>query len=182
MIDRDKRTSSADKFMGAHTILHEGDPYMTRYWFWRLRVHVFHRGDKDTDPHDHPWDFWTFPLTSYVEDVWYNDGGIQIVNDRVSPVLNRRREVVRAWRWNKRLAEHTHQVLGTFEGWQRDTVAEGRAVPEPRPLIGKRKIVTIVWRGAPGRRWGFWKKREGLWCWQDWKTYVLKGGRNQPCE
>ena len=58
------RTTSAGKFRGWHTIITDGSKYMTRVWFGRLRVHVFYRGDADADPHDHPWDFWTFPLTS----------------------------------------------------------------------------------------------------------------------
>ena len=28
----------------------------------QLYLHIFHRGDQDRCPHDHPWDFWTFPL------------------------------------------------------------------------------------------------------------------------
>jgi len=41
-ISQDKQVSSQDKLFGAHTIIHEGEPYMTRFWFWRFRVHIFH--------------------------------------------------------------------------------------------------------------------------------------------
>lgn len=67
------QTSSAGRFMGKSVIYGKEDehatPYMTRYWIGRLRLHIFHRGDQDPDCHDHPWDFWTFPLTPYVEEV-----------------------------------------------------------------------------------------------------------------
>lgn len=48
---------------------HDGSPYLTRWYVWPRResdeerstpfgvyIHYFHRGDKDRDPHNHPWD------------------------------------------------------------------------------------------------------------------------------
>jgi hypothetical protein len=53
---------------------HDGTPYLTRWYVWPrgrqgesreiverdtpfgVYVHFFHRGDKDRDPHNHPWD------------------------------------------------------------------------------------------------------------------------------
>lgn len=32
-----------------------------------LRLHKFYRGDNDRAPHNHPWGFITFPLSSYIE-------------------------------------------------------------------------------------------------------------------
>ena len=68
-----KQTSSAGRWWGRSVIYGKEDehatPYMTRYWIGRLRLHIFHRGDQDPDCHDHPWDFWTFPFTPYVEEV-----------------------------------------------------------------------------------------------------------------
>src|SRR5690606_161477 len=68
-----KQTSSAGRFWGKSVIYGKEDdhatPYMTRYWIGRLRLHIFHRGDQDPDCHDHPWSFWTFPFTPYVEEV-----------------------------------------------------------------------------------------------------------------
>lgn len=82
------------------------DPYMTRVWIGRLRLHIFHRGDGDPDPHDHPWDFWTFPLTSYVEEVTTCDP-----QGHHSTV----RQVVRGWRLHHRPGTHTHRVLGRLD-------------------------------------------------------------------
>lgn len=169
----------AEPFFSFHTI-GDGSPYMTRLLIGRLRLHIFHRGDGDPDPHDHPWSFWTFPLTSYVEEVtaqsfdaWPQPGDVWRIEAQAQPesaghqflVYQR---VVPAWRLHHRKAEHLHRVLGRWTGrnWEFDT---GR-------------IVTLVWRGKGGRRWGFLKTRDGRTCWQHWKEYVLRGGKHAPCE
>jgi len=164
----------AEPFFSFHTI-GDGSPYMTRLLVGRLRLHIFHRGDGDPDPHDHPWSFWTFPITAYVEevtaqtlaewpqagDVWRVErwtGGDDLVFQRVVP----------AFRLHHRPAEHTHRVLGRWSG-QDWGVTTGR-------------IVSLVWRGKGGRRWGFLKTRDGRTCWQHWKEYILRGGKHAPCE
>lgn len=73
-------------------------PYLTRVVLGRLRLHVFHRGDADPDFHDHPADFWTFPLVSYVEQYLDSEGVPQT------------REV-RAFRLHRRRAEFAHRVV-----------------------------------------------------------------------
>lgn len=73
-------------------------PYLTRVILGRLRLHVFHRGDADPDLHDHPADFWTFPLVSYVEEYLDKAG-------------ERRTRVVRAFRLHHRRAEFAHRVV-----------------------------------------------------------------------
>jgi hypothetical protein len=64
----------------------------------QLRLNIFHRGDKDPWPHDHPWDFWTFPLRGrgYLETVL-----------RFSRL---EQQTVPGFRWTRRLAEHAHLV------------------------------------------------------------------------
>lgn len=54
----------------------EGDPYLDRLrivqtpWFG-VYLHHIHRADRDRDPHDHPWSFWSMPLCGgYQERVW----------------------------------------------------------------------------------------------------------------
>lgn len=38
-------------------------PYLTKIRVWPgYYLHLFWRMDFDLDWHDHPWDFWTFPL------------------------------------------------------------------------------------------------------------------------
>lgn len=47
-----------------------GEPYLTRYkllWIpilgWKVWLHHIHRSDESSDLHDHPWWFWSIPLT-----------------------------------------------------------------------------------------------------------------------
>lgn len=156
-----------DSFLGIQTI--HGDeeerrtPYMTRVWFGRLRFHIFHRGDADPDCHDHPWDFWTFPLTSYVEEVaehvW--------MSGPLPMQYHLRRHVIRAFRLHYRPASHCHRVIGRWSGRGEETQA-GR-------------IYTLVRRGRSNHHWGFLKNREGQWCWTPWRDYILGGGKTTPC-
>lgn len=115
----------------------DGSPYLTRISLtpetrWgRLMLQIFHRGDPDPDPHDHPWDFWTFPLVGYVEEVMKGDGSI------IWPVL------VDHWQWHYRPCYYAHRVL--YAQWS-----------SRRPRNLTRRIVSIVWRGPYVRDWGFW--------------------------
>lgn len=169
-----KQTSSAGRWWGRSVIYGKEDehatPYMTRYWIGRLRLHIFHRGDQDPDCHDHPWDFWTFPFTPYVEEVVI-DHRAEFWPDIKVEV---KRQIVPAWRLTFRPAEHTHRVLGRLE-------AQDRKPPLPHVDIRK-PIVTLVWRGKDRRKWGFFKHRDGKWCWVHWKSYVFGGGKSAPCE
>jgi hypothetical protein len=165
-------------------------PYLTRFWLGRLRLHVFHRGDADPDCHDHPWNFWTFPLTSYVEEVVrgltigeINTGEFRADNWNGGRIVERK--IVPALRWSFRAAEHTHRVLGRFDEWATLELASagfiagsGRVAPQVKPG----RIVTIVWLGRSRRKWGFLKNRDGRWCWMPWRDYVLGTGKHAPCE
>ncbi len=134
-----------------------GSPYLTRLTWGRSRLHVFHRGDSDPDPHDHPWAFATFPLTSYVEEV----------TERTGDAWTTRREVVHAFRLHLRAATYLHRVLGRWAG-RGTEVAAGR-------------IVTLVRRSGDDRDWGFLRVRGPHACWTPWRTYVLEGGKEAPC-
>ncbi len=165
--------SSSDNFAGISTIwgkeAEANTPMLTRMWFGHLRLHIFYRGDQDPDCHDHPWDFWTFPFHSYVEEVIY----YPIEGPHMQLV---RREVVRAWRLHFRKAEHTHRVLGR---WRGDTFGPA---PVPSYYRNDHRVVTLVWRSADKRKWGFWKLREGRLCWVPWREYIRGNGKNAPCE
>jgi hypothetical protein len=172
--------SSEEKWFGKHTITHDGKPYMTRWWIGRLRLHFFHTGDPDRDHHDHPFDFWTFPLTPYVESVVagfdYTDMVVRL-------------QVVPAWCWSFRRAEHTHRVLGRYSG-KAMGIHSGTVFECPPEIVNKtpafdpqfdaRRVVTIVWNRPRRRHWGFFKNRDGVWCWQYWREHY-NGGRDQPC-
>lgn len=165
--------SSAGRWAGISTIWGADTPdrpevpYMTRIWIGSLRLHIFHRGDADPDCHDHPWDFWTFPLNSYVEEV------VTPIRQAVAegypqpePKFGTFKQMVEAWRWTFRPAEHCHRVLG----------------PVRRHWLWGEKIVTLVWRSKARRSWGFLKHRDGRWCWQAWRDYVYHGGKSAPCQ
>ena len=172
--------TSLGKLFGRSTIYgragEHDTPYMTRIWFGRLRLHIFHRGDQDPDCHDHPWNFWTFPLTSYVEEVVTPSVAANYQNSDRSASVNRRVseryvQVVKAFRFSYRPAEHCHRVLGRFN----ESYVGGV------PVIDDRKIVTFVWRSGAERQWGFLKTRNGRWCWSPWREYVFGGGKDAPC-
>lgn len=98
--DVDKLTVAAgERFFVWQTIY----AYQTMICAGRLRFHIFHREDPGEAFHDHRWDFWTFPLTSYVEEVLLPDG---LIDRRVVPALC----------WSFRKAEHTHRVVGRAAG------------------------------------------------------------------
>jgi hypothetical protein len=78
--------------------------YMTRWVLGRLRFHVIHRDDQDPDPHDHPWDFWTFPLTTYYEEWYQMDPPVMTINE------------VKRFKLHFRPAEYLHRVIGRPNG------------------------------------------------------------------
>lgn len=107
--------------------------YLTKVTIWRgLRLHIFWRGDKENVCHDHPNDFWTFPLIPYVEEFIAREGDV-------------RYRVVKAFRLHFRRAEFAHRVVGSFEGYSEQCW----------PIAGGRPIVTIPWWHKPRRAWGF---------------------------
>lgn len=57
--------ATAEQFWGWQTVY----GYQTQLWIWRFRLHIFHKEDPGVAMHDHPWPFWTLPLTAYREEV-----------------------------------------------------------------------------------------------------------------
>lgn len=211
--NRRHQKSSGERLFGRHVIYgkeaEHATPYMTRYWFGRLRLHIFHRGDQDPDCHDHPWDFWTFPLTSYVEEVAaYSSAAAMSQMQR--DTMERLRSMVRTGaiaalageemsqptpepvNENRRYGYYlTRQVVPTFRLSFRPAHHThrvlGRYKPDHSeeiygPSVAPGKIITIVWCSRRKRDWGFLKKRDGKWCWVAWREYVFGGGKSAPCE
>lgn len=114
----------------------------------RLALYKYYRGDGDPDPHDHPADFQTFPLSSYVESVYEPLSGKSFA------------QVVERWRFHYRAATHCHRVLGKWSGIVYDTAL--------LPVVAPGPFWTIVWWGKEMREWGF--RRRGIWV--PWKEYV----------
>lgn len=174
--------TSSGRFAGRSVIYGKDDehdtPYMTRYWIGRLRLHIFYRGDQDPDCHDHPWDFWTLPFSPYVEEVIVTGQGD----------WERFKQIIPALRWSFRPAEHTHRVLGRWDGAMRVGAMTYHATAFSKPLLGEEpvgspgRLVTLVWRSREKRSWGFWKYRLGEFCWVGWREYVFGNGKNSPCQ
>ena len=95
----------------------------------RLFLHVFMRGDQDPEPHDHPWDFWTFPLVTYKEEY------IDVEDCQRYGAFDLKTRFVRRFHLHHRVAEHVHRVL------------------DP---LGRLPIISLVWHGPRKRAWGFW--------------------------
>lgn len=120
--------SSGTRWWGASTAY----GYQTTLWLGRLRLHVFWREDPGEAFHDHPWEYWTWPLHDYVEQVLVpGTGGTY-------------RRLVPARRWSHREADHAHRILGRWDGNYDDT-------DEPTVMSGA--VVTVVRRGPHVRDW-----------------------------
>lgn len=119
-------------FMDVFTGRDDETPYLTRFRLtpktrWgQLCLHKFHRGDADRDPHDHPRDFWTFPLHLYLE---------QVMNPATGRLSS---NYVQPYRWHYRPAEYTHIVEGRV-GTYRD-----------------KPFWTLIWRKPVRKGWGFY--------------------------
>lgn len=138
--------------------------YLTRINIGRLCVHLIWRGDVDQDCHDHPWDFWTFPLVNYVESV------IQYDKDERPYKVAR---VVPAWQWHYRPAIYCHRILGKWCGkvW--------KAHPSAYPGHQEGLIVTLVWKSKKKRDWGFLRIRPDGWRWVPYKSYLRDKGESE---
>jgi hypothetical protein len=116
------------------TVVVGAEKYLTRYLVYAfggtLRLHKFWRGDSDEASHTHPWNFWTFPLTSYVERIYHK--GVHTATN-----------VVPAWHWHRRTCFHEHRVIGPL-------AQNGKPLDRP--------FWTIVITGPKINEWGFWVK------------------------
>ncbi|MCK5639713.1 MAG: hypothetical protein KAJ19_02910 [Gammaproteobacteria bacterium] len=159
-------------------------PYLTRikltpktHW-GQLMLHIFHRGDADDHPHDHPWEFWTFPLTSYVEEAWE-----QVRDDNnfgIFPVYKMKLNHVDAFKWHHRPAEYMHRVLHSkylkTSRYFGSVLGEANWLHEQEQLKEQCKelttrIWTLVWTKPKRRSWFFLV--DGVLV--PWRTYVYGG-------
>lgn len=139
-------------------------PYLTKIGAGRLFLHIFHRPDQDPYMHDHPWDFWTFPLTNYVEEV-------PLLRSNGSPVwFENTRRVVRRFKWHFREAEYRHKYLGKWDTSHCVFRMEGDE--EVRPHTKPGRAYTLVWQMPKRRKWGFWKVERAQWTFIPWEKYM----------
>lgn len=109
-----------------------------------LRRHVFHTGDDDSAPHDHPWWFVTLPMSDYEETIMlpFRDRG------RVGYSAYRITRRVRRWRLHFRRRNFAHIVH--------------------KPA---RPVVTYVLTGPVARVWGFWTRPDAFLPYTEWTKY-----------
>lgn len=102
----------------------DGDPYLDRLRLiqtpWAgIYLHHIHRPDRDPDPHDHPWAFWSLILCgSYREQVWSDKTDI-----RTARLRSRKR-----WSWartNRNAAHIITRITGPL--WTLVVVGPRRA-------------------------------------------------------
>lgn len=100
----------------------------TRTTFLNMRFHIFHKtGDKDF--HTHTFEFWTFPLVGYREEILTLDSNGNIVPEMVD---------ILPFRWTYKYPNIPHRVIGPIE--KRDGKWELKTKPDA-------KIITILRRG-----------------------------------
>lgn len=108
-------------------------PATSKFVVGHLRFHHFHRAT-DEDFHNHQFEFWTFPLQSYLEEVL-----IPIASSMMPPeqqLWARHQQVVPAGRWSYRDTRTPHRILGPC------------APDGERYSWDERHIRTVIWRGA----------------------------------
>lgn len=147
----------------------------------QLLLHIFHRGDEDPDPHDHPWDFWTLPLKAYYEEVWRRNWSQAPVRGVGRGEWYCRRSYVHAFKAVYRRSTHTHRVL--YPASDKDGMPIDAYVEAARPRWAGWPIVTLVWARRARREWGFWvpdhvsPDRSGGRVFMPWRMYVYGESR-----
>lgn len=86
-----------------HTVVQvKGEKYLGRWIVYlfgcTIRLHRFYKGDDMRAPHDHPWDFWTFPLCRGYEEIAVRGGVLM-------------HEWVPGWQLHYRPSSYQHIVL-----------------------------------------------------------------------
>jgi hypothetical protein len=141
--------------------------YMIRYqWSWGC-LHHFLRGDIDLDFHTHKQAFWTFPFSSYVEEVFHPATGLVVLRK------------VEAWRWHYRSLRFAHRVLGRWSETYVTKFEFDKRVPRGTTIIQTRNggfWTMVIWTGPRMESWGFWL-RSPTPAFVEWRDYIFgKGG------
>lgn len=143
--------------------------YLVRYIAFKSRrmciyIHRFLRSDAD-DPHDHPWNFFTYVISGGYTEVYYNrNRAVQAVFDagvkKIPHFLtywtdhtNRREPGSLAYR----RATDIHKVVVDK---QLELEFTGKISPEDKKII-EQAPYTICIMGKRRREWGFWQREFG---------------------
>jgi hypothetical protein len=141
-------------FLSAMDIGADGDPYLDRLrlietpWF-AVFLHHIHRPDKDPDPHDHPWTFWSWVIAgSYREQMWPDK---RLAGTGTGQYVIRERG-----RWSLRHLDR-------------------KAAHLIRDIDGPLWTLVITGRSGGTESWGFWVHGEFV----PWRTYISANGAQE---
>lgn len=146
--------------------------YLVRDIFFKSKygciyIHRFMRSDSD-DPHDHPWNFFTYVISGGYTEVYYDiEQPVIGPTSRTSEELNPEYEFKSFWtpRENKRVA-------GSL-AYRKATDIHQVVVDKPRTMDKiKDAPFTICLMGPRLRHWGFWKLNNLGSVWTDWRQYL----------
>lgn len=144
--------------------------YLVRYIPFKsklacLYIHRFMRSDAD-DPHDHPWNFFTYVISGGYKEVFYNRNQAVVGTDE-RPGKEGKKYFSSLWTKtiNTRLpgsiayrrATDVHQVV-LEKDYEMSELAQA---PFTVCLIGPRL-----------REWGFWPLEDSGSAWVDWRSYL----------
>ena len=140
----------------------DGTVYLIRYIVFKsqymcLYIHRFMRSDSD-DPHDHPWNFFTYVISGGYSEVTYDRNGMDAYNSTNGNMfwhmkVNYRRPGSIAYR----RCNDIHQVVVDK--------ARDMGEVEEAPL-------TVCLMGPRKRQWGFWLNEMNGAGFLDWREYL----------
>lgn len=132
--------------------------YLIRYIVFKSKygciyIHRFMRSDAD-DPHDHPWNFWTYILNGEYKEYYY---------DRDRPKINRNRFI-----------DYWTRVVNVRK---KGSLAYRKATDVHRVVLDRsydmkdvhKAPFTICFMGPRRREWGFWISSGTF---VDWRRYL----------
>ena len=129
-------------------------PFKSKYAC--LYIHRFMRSDAD-DPHDHPWNFFTYVISGgYIEKFW-NKNKPQVYQNTFVSLWDTEFNIRKPGSIAYRKATDVHQVVVDKER----NMDEIDSAPFTICLIGPRI-----------REWGFWPQNEGGNLFVDWRRYL----------
>lgn len=138
------------------------DVYLVRYIVFKSKwgcfyIHRFMRSDA-SDPHDHPWNFFTYIVSGGYEEHFFDVSKPVIENGRFESFWRKKINVRKAGSLAYRRATDIHRVVIP----QRFMMKDIQRAPLTACIMFKRK-----------RHWGFWSEMAKGGVWTDWRDYLM---------
>lgn len=151
------------RFMECKVILDDcGSPYLIRLTIFELftghslKLHHIIRSDREREPHDHPWSFYTFMLSGG----YFEETPVTIKGYKLGDPTQKHWHAPGTFRFVKNPYPHrldlARDVDSTFPAvTMSDEAAHALFQNTPREI----PAVTLVFTFPKARRWGFYTKR-----------------------